>query len=188
MTPLWPGSVGIDLRQAYDGFRDSGRKMVLVAVGANLAGPGGRSPLDTCRWAAERVGGMPGLTLVACSRWWRSAPVPPSGQPDYVNGVVRLRGAAEPHALLAALHAIEAEAGRVRGAVNAARTLDLDLLAVGGLVVADAGLALPHPRLAERAFVLLPLLDVAADWVHPDGRGVAEMLAGVDRGGVSVLA
>jgi len=164
---------------------------ILVAIGANLPGPAGQAPLQTCRWAVDRLTRLPGLDLVACSRWYRSAPVPPSGQPDYVNGVARLRGEAEPAALLAALHRIEAEAGRVRGAVNAARTLDLDLLAVDDLRIDSASLVLPHPRLQDRAFVLAPLQEVAPDWVHPaepvKGRTVAAMLDRADRAGLSLL-
>lgn len=140
--------------------------LVLVAVGANLPGPHG-SPRETCEWAVGQLAGLPGLELVARSRWFATAPVPPSGQPPYVNGAVRLHGQPDPHALLARLHGIEAEAARVRGARNGPRTLDLDLLAVGALVVDDPALTLPHPRLADRAFVLLPLCDVAPDWVHP---------------------
>ena len=144
-------------------------KMILVAIGANLAGPGGRTPLEGCRWAVERLARLPGLRMKAESRWYQSAPVPPSGQPDYVNGAVWLGGEAEPGALLAALHTIEAEGGRVRGEPNAARTLDLDLLAMDGLVVegTEPGLVLPHPRMQDRAFVLAPLADVAPDWEHP---------------------
>ena len=94
----------------------------------------------------------------------------------------------EPVALLERLHGIEAEAGRVRGELNAARTLDLDLLAMDDLVVTGAGLTLPHPRLQDRAFVLLPLLDVAPFWVHPLlGGTAAGLLAGVDRAGVERL-
>ncbi len=143
------------------------RRTILVAVGANLAGPGGRTPAATCAWAAARVGEAAGLAIEGVSRWFRSPAWPPSAQPDYVNGVVRLSGRAAPHGLLMTLHGIEAEAGRVRGAANAARTLDLDLLAMDGLVIDEPGLALPHPRLAGRAFVLAPLCDVAAEWRHP---------------------
>ena len=161
---------------------------VLVAVGANLPGPFG-SPLEACEWAVGELARLPGLVLAARSRWYATAPQPPSGQPDYVNGAVRLEGRADAHALLAALHGIEAAAARVRGERNGARTLDLDLLGVGGLVVGDATLTLPHPRLVERAFVLLPLCEVAPGWVHPVlGRTTRELLAACgDVGGLTLL-
>jgi 2-amino-4-hydroxy-6-hydroxymethyldihydropteridine diphosphokinase len=144
---------------------------ILIALGANLAGPHGEAPLATCRAAVEALRGLPGLRLQAVSRWWRTAPVPPSGQPDYVNGVAWLEGEAEPAALLARLQAIEAAAGRppVGGArgVNAARSLDLDIIAIGDLVRAAPDPVLPHPRAHLRAFVLAPLAEVAPGWLHP---------------------
>jgi 2-amino-4-hydroxy-6-hydroxymethyldihydropteridine diphosphokinase len=149
--------------------------MMLVAIGANLPGAQGASPIETCRLAAASLDTLPGLRLRALSRWYRTAPVPPSGQPPYVNAVALLRcepGAAapDPGALLAALQAIEAREGRVRGAPNAARTLDLDIIAMGpggGLVRTAPDPMLPHPRAHLRAFVLAPLLDVAPGWIHP---------------------
>lgn len=163
--------------------------LILVALGANLPGPGGRTPRDTCEWAVGQVAALPGLHLVARSRWFLTDPVPPSGQPPYVNGVVRLSGAIDPHALLARLHAIEAGAARIRMERNGPRTLDLDLLAVGDRVLDDATLTLPHPRLAERAFVLLPLCDVAPGWVHPVlGRTAQSLLdARADAGAAKAL-
>ena len=103
--------------------------------------------------------------------------MPPSGQPDYVNGVVRLAGAADPADLLARLQAIEAGAGRVRGEANAARTLDLDIIDLNGLVRDGPDPVLPHPRAHLRGFVLRPLHDVAPDWLHPRlGAGVEALL------------
>ena len=152
----------------------------LVAIGANLPGPDGASALETCRRAAEALRHLPGLRLAALSAWYRTAPVPPSGQPDYVNGVARLEGWADPAAMLAALQHIEQAHGRQRGVADAARTLDLDLIALGGLVRSAPDLVLPHPRTHLRRFVLAPLCDVAADWVHPVlGRSAAELLAGL---------
>ncbi|MGC8477138.1 MAG: 2-amino-4-hydroxy-6-hydroxymethyldihydropteridine diphosphokinase [Acetobacteraceae bacterium] len=141
---------------------------ILVALGANLPGPDGRAPLETCRWASGALDALPGLRLVALSRWYRTPPDPPSDQPWYVNAVARLAGQAEPAALLAALLALEAAAGRRRGgAANAARPLDLDLIAIGGLVRDAPDPVLPHPRAHRRGFVMVPLAEVAPDWVHP---------------------
>ena len=152
--------------------------MILVAIGANLLGPRGQAPLLACRAAAEALRSLPGLRMAGLSRWYRSAPVPPSGQPDYINGVARLEGAADPAWLLARLHGIEQMAGRVRGVRNAARTLDLDLIDLNAVVRAAPDPVLPHPRAHERAFVLYPLADVAPGWVHPVlGRNVAELIA-----------
>ncbi len=152
--------------------------MILVAIGANLLGPRGETPLMACRAAAEALRSLPGLRVAALSRWYQTAPVPPSGQPNYINGVARLEGEADPTWLLARLHGIERMAGRVRGARNAARTLDLDLIDMNGMCRAAPDPVLPHPRAHQRAFVLVPLADVAPGWVHPALRsGVAELLA-----------
>ena len=162
---------------------------ILVALGANLPGPGGRAPVETCRWAVARLGALPGISVDERSGWYRSAPVPPSGQPDFVNGAVRLQGDVTPEAMLAALHAIEAEAGRARSVPNAARTLDLELLAVDGLELDTPGLVVPHPRLHLRPFVLAPLAEIAGEWVHPRlGQSVAAMLGMADMAGLERVA
>ena len=173
----------------YDAMNERGDTMlILVAVGANLPGPWGDRPITTCLRAVQEVASLPGLRLQAVSAWYGSAAMPPSGQPDYVNGVIRLQGTAqvEPAWLLSALHRIEAAAGRVRSVANAARSLDLDLLAVGDVirpagVEPGSGPVLPHPRLAERSFVLQPLRDVCPDWVDPrDGRTVEALIAALE--------
>ncbi len=116
---------------------------------------------------------------MALSRWWESAPIPPlPGAPWFVNGVARLAGDMAPAALLAALHAIEARFDRARPYPNAPRTLDLDLLAMGGLRRETAPL-LPHPRMHLRQFVLRPLLEVASGWRHPAFGDAAALLAGL---------
>jgi len=122
---------------------------------------------------------LPGLRLAALSHWIRTAPEPPMpGAPEFFNGVARLEGEAEPVALLAALHAIEAAAGRARPFPNAPRTLDLDLIALGDLVRTGPDPVLPHPRAHLRRFVLQPLAEVAPGWRHPVlGETVEALLA-----------
>lgn len=161
---------------------------ILIGIGANLPGADGATPLELCQRAARRLGALEGVRLLACSRWYRSAPIPASAQPDYVNGVARLAGTADPAALLAGLQAMEAAAGRVRGAANAARVLDLDIITMGDLLRDAPDPVLPHPRAHARAFVLLPLRDVAPDWVHPRlGLPVSTLIAGLEMQDISVI-
>jgi 2-amino-4-hydroxy-6-hydroxymethyldihydropteridine diphosphokinase len=151
--------------------------MILVALGANLPGPAG-PPLAQCEAAIGKLAEA-GIAIIARSRWYESAPVPASDQPRYVNGVIAVRTEQGPRALLETLHAVERSLGRVRSIANAARSIDLDLLDYDGLV-RDSGEppVLPHPRLAERGFVLRPLADVMPAWRHPvSGRSVGELLA-----------
>ena len=165
--------------------------MILVAIGANLPGPDGAPAIETCRRAAAALDALPALQLRALSRWFATAPVPPTpGVPDYVNGVALLaprRGAATPGpaVLLAALQRIETAFGRVRPYHNAPRTLDLDLLDLGGLVREGPDPVLPHPRIQGRGFVLAPLCDIAPGWMHPVlGLTAAGLLAGLPPQGV----
>ena len=155
-------------------------EIILVAIGANLASAAGHTPLATCQWAVGQLAQLPSLELRRVSRWFATQPIPVSDQPRFINGVAWLSGAMQPSRLLEALHEIEAAAGRQRGVPNAARALDLDLLAMDGLVVAGPDLILPHPRLQDRAFVLAPLHDVQPDWRHPvSGIDIAALLAAV---------
>lgn len=163
--------------------------MILIGIGANLPSPRLGPPLATCE-AALRALAQEGLRVIRRSRWYRSQPVPPSDQPWFINGVavLALEGAPEPLPLLALLHAVEASFGRVRGERDAARVLDLDLLAHGDRLIdpGKEGLVLPHPRLHERAFVLLPLSEVAPGWRHPRlGAPLDELIARLPPGQVA---
>ena len=140
--------------------------MILIGIGSNLAATGFISPEDTARAALVRLPAI-GVSIVRCSRWYLSEPVPLSDQPWYVNAVARVETRLGPAALLRALLSLEARFGRRRGEANAARTLDLDLLDYDGRQSAGAWLVLPHPRLHERRFVLAPLAEIAPQWRHP---------------------
>ncbi|HVB15315.1 MAG TPA: 2-amino-4-hydroxy-6-hydroxymethyldihydropteridine diphosphokinase [Stellaceae bacterium] len=140
--------------------------MILIGIGSNLAAPGHRSPQDTAVAAVLQMP-MIGVAVVRLSRWYQSEPVPPSDQPWYVNAVAAVATDLDPAALLAAMLRLEARFGRRRGLPNAARTLDLDLLAYNAERCETPGLVLPHPRLHERRFVLAPLVEVAPHWRHP---------------------
>lgn len=150
--------------------------MIFIAVGSNLHVPGLGKPLDICRKALARLDSM-GITIAALSRFYETAPVPVSDQPWFINAVARVECGLDAAALLDRLHQVEQEFGRVRRERNEARVLDLDLIDYKRMV--DAGPPiLPHPRMVDRAFVLLPLADVAPDWTHPaDGRGIGDLIA-----------
>jgi len=153
-----------------------------VAIGANLPGPAGVPALATCEFAAREVKRLPYVAALTRGRWYSSGPIPASAQPRYINGMVRFRADISPARLLADLHAIETRAGRVRGAANAARVLDLDIIDMGSLVRDAPDPILPHPRMHERAFVLLPLRDLAPAWVHPRlGTPIAQLVAALPR-------
>lgn len=150
--------------------------MILVGIGSNLAAPGLASAAET---AAAALAELPrrGVAVLRASQWYLSEPVPPSGQPWYVNGVALVAAGVGPVALLDVLQAVEAAFARTRGAPNAARTLDLDLLDYNGRQCSDARLVLPHPRLHERRFVLAPLTEIVPQWRHPRlGLDAAELL------------
>jgi 2-amino-4-hydroxy-6-hydroxymethyldihydropteridine diphosphokinase len=167
-----------------NGFGPGKAIMALIGIGANMPGPNGLPPLETCRKAVAILDLFPGARLCGLSRWFLSAPIPPSGQPNYINAVAALRvdpgHSLDPALLLARLMEIEAACGRQRGAPNAARTLDLDIIGISDLVRTAPDPVLPHPRAHQRGFVLAPLADVAPEWVHPVlGLTAAALLAGL---------
>jgi 2-amino-4-hydroxy-6-hydroxymethyldihydropteridine diphosphokinase len=151
--------------------------MILIALGANLPGPAG-PPLAQCEAALTGLRTR-GVAVVARSPWYETTPFPPSDQPRFVNGIAAVKTNLGPADLLAVLHAIESELGRVRSVPNAARAIDLDLIDYHGLVRrGPEPPLLPHPRMADRDFVLRPLADVAPAWRHPvSDMTVGELLA-----------
>lgn len=154
----------------------SGNETILIALGANLPSPRFGAPRATLEAALAAIAAK-GVRIIRRSSWWESEPVPASDQPWYVNGVAAVATTLEPVALLRLLHGVEAEFGRIRGARNEARLLDLDLLAYGDRRrEGPEPPLLPHPRLADRAFVLLPLAEVAPDWCHPVSRETVRQL------------
>ena len=162
----------------------SGTALAYVALGSNLGDS--RAHLQ---YAMASLHALPTTALIARSRIYRTPPWGITNQPDFLNAAVCLRTSLNPHALLQALQVIESAAGRTRGAQRwGPRTLDLDLLHVEGVVLDDPQLRLPHPRIAERAFVLLPLNDLAPTLDLPGLGHVEALLAQVDTTGCEALA
>lgn len=141
-----------------------------IGIGANL-GDARANALD----AIARLRRVPGIGVTAVSSLYRTAPVDSSGD-DYINAVARIDTTLAPHDLLEALFAIEREHGRERPYRNAPRTLDLDLLLYGADIIDTPTLTVPHPRMTQRAFVLVPLLEIAPDVAVP-GLGTAASFA-----------
>ncbi len=184
---------------------------MIIALGANI--PGSSSdPRETLESALRFLADLYQITPTRVSQWYTTPAVPAGSGPAFVNSAALLDTSRSPEETLAALHAVEAALGRTRDARWAPRSCDLDLIAAGDRVRPDAQtqarwvalgpdmaqcttpehLILPHPRLQERAFVLVPLLDIAPDWRHPVlGLTVAEMAARLpeaDRRAVRPLA
>ena len=159
--------------------------MILIALGANLPSRAG-DPADTLRAALTSLGAR-GITVESQSGFYASPAWPNPSDPPFVNAVASVRTELAPADLLRVLHEVEDAFGRERGPRNAPRTLDLDVLDYNGRVE-QGPLELPHPRMASRAFVLLPLRDVAPDWRHPvSGRTVSELIAEASSAGVALL-
>jgi 2-amino-4-hydroxy-6-hydroxymethyldihydropteridine diphosphokinase len=156
---------------------------VYIGLGANLPSPTHGMPRETLA-AAMRDLAARGLAIVARSALYESEPVPVSDQPWFLNAVIEVATDLSPPEVLAILHSVENAFGRIRGIRNEPRVLDLDLLDHRGAVRdgPDSPL-LPHPRLVDRAFVLLPLRDIAPDWHHPvSGLKITELLESLPEG------
>ncbi|EDX73521.1 2-amino-4-hydroxy-6-hydroxymethyldihydropteridine pyrophosphokinase [Coleofasciculus chthonoplastes PCC 7420] len=150
-----------------------------IALGSNLGDS--RAILEA---AIVMLAKTPGITVTSQSSWYRTAPVGPP-QPDYLNGCVILEVQLTPHDLLQTLLSIEKQFGRERGESWGPRTLDLDILLFDNLIINTPTLKIPHPRMSERAFVLVPLAEIAPDWIEPtSGCAIAQLVQRVDCSGV----
>ena len=143
-----------------------------IGLGANLG-----DPESQVRRAIAALASLPRTRLLAASSLYRSAPVGVGTQPDFINAVAEVETALGARELLDELLTAEARFGRERPSPGAPRTLDLDLLLYGDQVIAEPGLTVPHPRMHERAFVLMPLAEIAAEISIPRKGGIRTLLA-----------
>jgi len=146
-----------------------------VGIGANLG-----DPVAQVEWATAELAKLVDTRVVRTSSLYRTAPIGHTDQPDFVNAVVLVDTTLSPRALLDALLDIEQTAGRERTFQNAPRLLDLDVLLYGDQVIDSPGLAVPHPRMHERAFVLAPLVEIAPDATIPGHGRAADLLKRVN--------
>jgi 2-amino-4-hydroxy-6-hydroxymethyldihydropteridine diphosphokinase len=153
----------------------------IVALGSNLG-----DRLGILQASVDALADLPEVEVMAISPVYETAPVGGPEQPDYLNAVVRLRTSLGPLDLLGRLHDIEAASGRVRDVRWGARTLDLDIITYGDLTSSDPVLTVPHPRAAEREFVLAPWHDLDPDATVPGAGPVADLLAGLRAGAGSL--
>lgn len=156
-----------------------------VGLGSNLA-----QPISQVEQALQALASLPGTTLIAHSSLYRTRPVGPQDQPDFVNAVAGLSTALLPEELLDELQHLEQQQGRVRSGERwGPRSLDLDLLLYGGQVIASERLQVPHPRMTERAFVLYPLAEIAPIDLEIPGKGqLRELLETLSEDGIERLA
>lgn len=156
--------------------------LAFVGLGSNLDRPQ-RQVLD----ALAELDDMPQSHLLRHSSLYRSAPLGPAGQPDYINAVAAVETRLAPSELLDALQAVEQRHGRVRGVHWGPRTLDLDILAYGSARIRTDRLVVPHPQLQHRAFVLIPLHEIAPDLRIPGLGTLHDLLEGVSMEDLHVI-
>jgi 2-amino-4-hydroxy-6-hydroxymethyldihydropteridine diphosphokinase len=152
-----------------------------IGLGGNL----GDAPKTLC-FALEQLAAHAQIHIIAISHLYRSAAIGPEGQPDYANAVISISTSLSPIALLDALQAIELMAGRERLLRWGARTLDLDILLYGEIAMQSERLTIPHIELYHRPFVLVPLADIAAERVLPNGHRADELAASCSRDGLAL--
>ena len=152
-----------------------------IALGSNLG-----NSLDILENSLIALANIPGIEIKKTSSWYQTKPVGNiTPQPDYLNGCAVLEVAPSPTELLTILQATEIQFGRVRTERWSARTLDLDILLYEDVIIDLPDLKIPHPRMHDRAFVLVPLAEIASDWIEPiSGLAIAKLLESVDISGV----
>ncbi|MFN7528190.1 MAG: 2-amino-4-hydroxy-6-hydroxymethyldihydropteridine diphosphokinase [Dolichospermum sp.] len=153
-----------------------------IALGSNMG-----ESLAILEGAIKSLEKTPGITIKAKSSWYRTAPVGGPSQPDYLNGAAILEVQLSPQKLLETLLNIEQEFGRVRQEHWGPRTLDLDVLLFDDLILETPDLQIPHPRMTQRAFVLVPLAEIAPDWIEPVSKEpISQLLQKLDCSDVSL--
>lgn len=153
-----------------------------IALGSNMG-----ESLAILEGGINSLEKTPGITIKAKSSWYRTAPVGGPSQPDYLNGAAILEVQLSPQKLLETLLNIEQEFGRVRQEHWGPRTLDLDVLLFDDLILETPDLQIPHPRMTQRAFVLVPLAEIAPDWIEPVSKEpISQLLQKLDRSDVSL--
>ncbi len=159
---------------------------VYIGLGSNLSGNIG-SPKEHVTAAIKSLGEIQSTQIISISSLYKSKPVGPQDQDDYVNAVVQIETELEPLALLDSLQVIENEHGRVRNERWGARTLDLDILMFGEDIIQNDRLIIPHPEMLNRSFVLVPLAEINPDCVIPEKGCVSDLLSKLDQDGLEIL-
>ncbi|MCT4700929.1 2-amino-4-hydroxy-6-hydroxymethyldihydropteridine diphosphokinase [Enterobacteriaceae bacterium H20N1] len=155
--------------------------LAYIALGSNQA-----SPLEQVASALNAIAAIPQSRVVATSSFYRTPPLGPQDQPDYLNAAVALETDLSPEALLDHTQRIELEQGRVRKAERwGPRTLDLDIMLFGDLILSTPRLTVPHYDMKNRAFMLVPLVEIAPECAFPDGLRVADALEKLSRAGIT---
>lgn len=155
--------------------------LAFIALGSNQA-----SPLEQVAQALNALATIPHSRVVATSSFYRTPPLGPQDQPDYLNAAVALETSLQPEELLNHTQRIELEQGRVRKEERwGPRTLDLDIMLFGNMVLNTPRLTVPHYDMKNRAFMLVPLLEIAPECVFPDGQPVAAVLETLSRAGIT---
>lgn len=157
--------------------------IAFIALGSNL-----QDPIQQVKRAFDAIAQLPETALLKQSSLYRTAPVGYDNQPDFINAVVKAKTTLAPEALMRHLLAIEKQFGRERPFPNAPRILDLDLLLYDGLCMQSDLLTLPHPRMQDRGFVMLPLAEIAADLVLPSGESVVELAKNFQQQDIQILS